>query len=77
MISCQGQVVCKQDDYFIVQLYSWMDGMPTDQRLVHVKDMMSWKFYDTDNEMRYRGYVLRGKSVEDFEAGERFIEFFK
>ena len=51
--------------------------MPTDQRLVHVKDMMNWKFYDTDNEMRYRGYVLRGRSVEDFEAGERFIEFFK
>jgi predicted GIY-YIG superfamily endonuclease len=48
----QGHVIDRDGDLFIVELFSWWDGMPNGQKLVTVEQMQSWKFYDTAIEMQ-------------------------
>jgi len=50
-IAWQGHVL----DYLpprlvLVQLFSWLDGQPTCQKLLEVTD--DWSFYDTQEDMR-------------------------
>ena len=52
-IKWQGQILSKvTDGIYVIQLYSWLDGMPTCQKLVSVKDMLDWSFFEDDEEMR-------------------------
>ena len=49
----QGQVLSKEsNNTFLVQLYSWIDGMPTNQHLVFLSEMKNWRFYNSDKEMK-------------------------
>ena len=45
-IECQGEVIASPEPgYYLIQLYSWITGFPTNEKLVHVSDMKNWKFY--------------------------------
>lgn len=56
MMKWQGQVLSAHTgDKFLVQLYSWFDGYPTDQKLIDIDKMESWTFYD-DNELMIDAY---------------------
>jgi hypothetical protein len=49
----QGQV--KRDlgnGQYTVQLFSWLDGEPTIQKVVAFDTMKGWDFYDADADMR-------------------------
>jgi hypothetical protein len=53
----QGQVLKRVDtNSYRVQLYGWILGDPTDVVTVHATQMMGWRFYDTDDEMRRAYY---------------------
>lgn len=47
----QGQVIGREGDIFLCQLYSWWDGCPTEQVLVEIDDMLLWRFYGTNEDM--------------------------
>ena len=51
-IENQGCVEGKvTDEYYICQLFSFIDGSETNSKLVHIKDMKDWKFYKTNTLM--------------------------
>jgi hypothetical protein len=53
-ICWQGQILRElKDGSFLVQLYSWINGCPTDQKIVSMSDIKDWSFYSSDEEMRY------------------------
>lgn len=39
------------DEYYICQLFSFMDGSTTNSKLVHIKDMKDWRLYKTNTLM--------------------------
>ena len=50
--SLQGQVLSKHlDNYYLVQLYDWIIGQESEQILVPFKNMITWHFYDTSEQM--------------------------
>lgn len=61
----QGQVLgsCK-DDYYLVQLFSWIDGGPTHCQLVYFSKMADWRFYPTTDlhQEDYRRLEQMGKT---------------
>ncbi len=52
VVEWQGHVVDRDDDIFIVELFSWLDGCPNGQKIVTASEMSSWKFYDSALEMQ-------------------------
>lgn len=52
--SWQGQIIGHiGDDRFLVQLYDWLVGYESDQKIVTTEDMSGWTFYDTDSDMQH------------------------
>ena len=52
-IHWQGQVLEKvNDDVYLVQLYDWMLGQSGCMKLVLIKDMSGWDFYQSSDHMR-------------------------
>jgi len=50
----QGQVLGEvQAGFFLVQLFSWLDGDETNCEIVPFEDMLGWLFYQTSEEMVY------------------------
>lgn len=50
-LNWQGRVLHSMpDEYFLIQLYSWLDGRPTAQRIISFKDMINWIFYASKEE---------------------------
>ena len=48
----QGYVISEPTDgYFLVQLFEWVIGEPSTQKLVRIDTMLDWDFYDTAEEM--------------------------
>lgn len=48
----QGQILAPEpNNYFSVQLYSWIDGRPTQIKLVPFSQMIDWNFYISNEEM--------------------------
>ncbi|MEC4763819.1 hypothetical protein VT930_11960 [Mycobacterium sherrisii] len=48
----QGHIVEQIDaKHYVVQLYSWWDGTPTEKQLMSVDDMVGWTFYSNNIEM--------------------------
>lgn len=48
----QGYVVAQQGDgYFLVQLFEWVMGEPSTQKVVHLGAMADWEFYNSAEEM--------------------------
>jgi hypothetical protein len=63
ILQWQGQVTAKADaGHYLIQLYEFLMGFPTDQHVTPVADMVAWTFYDSDEEMRdaYNSYERRG-----------------
>lgn len=53
VIKWQGVVVARiNDDHYLVQLFDWLVGGPSCARVASLDDMRSWKFYETDEDMR-------------------------
>lgn len=53
-INWQGQVIRKaKHGCYIVQLYSWLTGAPTDRACVAAESMRDWTFYGSDLDMRH------------------------
>jgi hypothetical protein len=48
----QGYVVSEPSEgYFLVQLFEWIMGEPSCQKLVRIDDMVGWDLYDTVDDM--------------------------
>ena len=47
-VDWQGKVLSELPDHkYLVQLFSWLDGAPTNQEIVGLDDMDNWRFYMT------------------------------
>ncbi|MCX6966511.1 MAG: hypothetical protein NTZ46_01805 [Verrucomicrobia bacterium] len=50
----QGTVIGRvSEEVYLVQLFEWLMGEPSDQRLVGVNEMTQWLFYSSQDEMTY------------------------
>ena len=71
----QGKVLRQVGDSdYIVQLYEWAMGLPSEQKMVSIEKMKSWAFYSSDADMRYEHHKKSGRNDEDWEFGEKLIE---
>ncbi len=53
-ISWQGLITGEPaSGYFLVQLFEWLCGGPSDKRLIHVSQMVGWTFYDEADDWRH------------------------
>ena len=74
-IHWQGQILSAEpDNYFLIQLYSWFDGTPTDRKLIHFKNMVDWKFYLTDKDLRYAHFKTQNRPEHEFDQDEEFYK---
>jgi hypothetical protein len=47
----QGQVLSRPSaGLYLVQLFEWLMGEPSDQKLISLAEMKEWTFYDTVEE---------------------------
>jgi len=45
-VEWQGAVIAEpHSGWYLVQLFEWASGAPTEQRLVPIEKMISWSFY--------------------------------
>ena len=71
----QGQILdVPERGWYLIQAYSFLTGMPTEQRLISFPHMQKFRFYDTNEEMRnaytifemhYNSHVLAASSKGD------------
>jgi len=53
-IDWQGQVLARPEPgIYLVQLYEWITGSPSNQQLVKFEDMENWLFYADNDAMNY------------------------
>ncbi|MGE4419997.1 MAG: GIY-YIG nuclease family protein [Sulfurimonas sp.] len=51
-VEWQGYIISEpKDGFFLIQLFDWILGEPSNQKLVSINDMLSWNFYDSVEEM--------------------------
>lgn len=48
----QGQFVARDGDLLICQLYSWWDGSPSSETVVHIDRIADWDIFPTNQAMR-------------------------
>lgn len=73
-IKWQGQVIKKlNNSRFIVQLYSWVGGHATTQKVISLSDVKDWSFYNSDKEMRHAYYLSLNLDPEKMEKLESKI----
>jgi len=59
----QGRVVAELGRRtYVVELYSWLDGTPLEQRLVRLCEMHDWVFFVDVDQWRSRGDELQAYS---------------
>jgi hypothetical protein len=52
-IKWQGAVTAEPTPgYFLVQLYDWLLGSPNRKELIHIAQMVGWRFYDDADDWR-------------------------
>lgn len=52
IVNWQGRILSEPTpSTFLVQLYSWIDGNETEQKLISFAEMENWRFYSSDKEM--------------------------
>jgi hypothetical protein len=62
-IQYQGRIIGKiNDDYYLVQFHSFVNGEATDTKVVPFMKMLDWHFYHSDTEMR-NAYTRSYKSA--------------
>ena len=63
IVHWQGYVLERPEPgMYLVQLFEWIMGEPSSQKLVPADDMKGWSFYDTNEEMNetyYRKYLAQ------------------
>ena len=53
-IECQGYIKgIVQKGVYMVQYLSWFDGCETVQKIIKIKEMKNWTFYDTLDDMNF------------------------
>ena len=53
-VNRQGQILARPEPgIYLVQLYEWLVGSPSNQQLVAFKDMKNWLFYEDNESMNY------------------------
>jgi hypothetical protein len=53
-IECQGVVIGEpHSGWYLVQLFEWASGEPTEQRLVPIEKMIGWLFYPDVDAMKF------------------------
>ncbi len=54
VVEWQGEVIGRvSDEQYLVQLYDYVVGQPSVQRIVNIKEMSSWLFYSDEDELKY------------------------
>jgi hypothetical protein len=60
VVEWQGQIISKESDrFYLVQLFSWIDGGDTNMQVIDIFQMTNWHFYHSETEMNdtyYRKY---------------------
>lgn len=73
-IKWQGYIISQPvEGYFLLQLFEWVLGEPSVQKLVHVAMMTGWDFYDSADEMndafeRRTGKPGKWRSMQEKES---------
>ncbi len=74
-IHWQGCVLSElPGERYLVQLCSWLDGNPTERKIVPLDEMAAWSFYSSAYAMRWAYAQETRMSMRDFEFGEHCIE---
>lgn len=64
-IHWQGYVLGElPDNWYLIQLFSWIDGEPTTQQVVQFQSMRLWWFYDSSKDMTFQ-YEYRYQQHDD------------
>jgi hypothetical protein len=67
----QGMVAFhEQEDWYVVQLFSWLDGSDIDKKLVRLEEMADWTFYDSAERMREKGDEFWERKMAAIKSGE-------
>lgn len=56
------------DGFFLVQLFEWISGSPSNMKLVHIQSMDEWNLYNSAEEMNEefnRKLQYRAKAAKD------------
>jgi hypothetical protein len=73
-IDWQGRVLRVNATSALVQLFSWVDGSPSVQRIVPIDSLYSWSFYPSVKQMRLAYCRKSGISPREIEGSERIHE---
>jgi hypothetical protein len=66
-IHWQGEVLARvpRTNFYLVQLFEWWLGTPSDQLLVRINSMREWFFVNSANELRERAAdVMKKQDLE-------------
>jgi hypothetical protein len=77
VLGWQGHILGRpQPTTYLVQLYEWAIGDPSDQRLVEFEAMKYWRFYDSSTEMNeaYEKYVIRRTRLDGPDYSTKDLE---
>jgi hypothetical protein len=62
----QGRIVSVEaTGVYLVELYSWLDGMPFERKLVRLDEMGEWTFFDDAKSWRERGDEIQALAWQD------------
>lgn len=54
VVTWQGQILARPEPgIYLVQLYEWITGSPSNQQLVKFEDMKNWLFYADNDAMNF------------------------
>jgi len=74
-IQWQGRVDrAGENGSHVVQLFEWVMGEPSVQKVVSFEQMSRWDFYPTAQDMRWAYHKENGGSADDWEHSERIVE---
>jgi hypothetical protein len=61
-LTWQGQIIAEVNGFYLVQLYDWVMGEATVQKIADLQNMVYWNFYDTAEDMRENYERIERKS---------------
>ena len=63
-VEWQGRIVAEiAQGCFLAQMFSWLDGRLTEERVFQIKDVLEWRFYSDQEEWIEHGDQLCRKGV--------------
>lgn len=51
IVNKQGKILSKKGEFYTVQLYSWLSGDPNGTEVYSLREMETWQFYQTNQQM--------------------------